>query len=42
MTDYLESFPLEREMRLDSEAFQKIKARLKGREPQGPVIPPLK
>ncbi|MEW6213514.1 MAG: M48 family metalloprotease, partial [Acidobacteriota bacterium] len=40
MTEYLEYFPLDREMRLDSEAFQKIKARLMSRAPKGTIIPP--
>jgi predicted Zn-dependent protease len=40
VTEYLESFPLDREMRTDSEDFQRIRARFVGAQKPGVVIPP--
>ena len=41
VTDYLESFPLDRELTIDSPAFQKLKARLSPAAPGRGALPPL-
>ena len=41
LIDYSEAFPLDKEMKADSEDFQKIRARIAPPRPQKAVLPPL-